>query len=56
MDYKRSANNLINLLKKYSLNAEEKDAVKTAIGVLAWAALSESRIKGLKAKRTKTIK
>ena len=45
MDDKIAAKILINLLNKDSLGAEEKEAVKTAIGVLSWTALSKSRIK-----------
>ena len=56
MDYKKSATILISLLKKDSLNAGEKEAVETAIGVLAWAALSRSRMKKLKDKRENSIK
>ncbi|MFA6410775.1 MAG: hypothetical protein WCW26_04355 [Candidatus Buchananbacteria bacterium] len=53
MDHKKAANILISLLKKYSLETEEKEAVETAIGILAWTSLSKSRIKTLKAKQTK---
>ena len=51
MDYKKAATILISLLKKDTLDAEEKEAVNTAIGILSWAALSKSTIKNLKAKR-----
>jgi len=56
MDYKKSAANLINLLKKYPLDAEEKEAIETAIGLLAWAALSNSRIKNLKDRQDDNVK
>jgi len=56
MDDKIAAKILINLLNKDSLGAEEKEAVKTAIGVLSWTALSKSRIKNLKARRDKSAK
>lgn len=62
MDHKKAIDILISLLDKYSLNAEEKEAVKTAIGVLGWTTLSKSKIKAsaersrsvLKAKRKKS--
>ena len=51
MDHKKAATILINLLKNHPLKAEEKEAVKTAIGILAWTLLSKNKIKSLKAKR-----
>jgi len=53
MDHKKAAAILISLLNKHPLNAEEKEAVQTAIGILTWTSLSDSRIKKLKAKRDK---
>ena len=53
MEHKKAADILINMLKKPFLNTGEKEAVLTAIGVLAWTSLSKSRIKALKAKRDK---
>jgi hypothetical protein len=50
MDYQKATNILKNLLDKESLNVEEKEAVFTAIGVLAWASLSKSRIKAMRNK------
>lgn len=47
---------LINLVDKNSLGAKEKEAVKAAIGVLSWAALSDSNTKRLKAKRDRSAK
>ena len=47
MDDKKAANILLGLLDKYSLTAEEKEAVKNAIGILGWTALAKSRVKGL---------
>jgi len=55
MDDKKAATILIDLLNKHALDAEEKEAVKTAIGVLSWTSLSKSRIKKLKDKRKKSI-
>ncbi|MDD2807359.1 MAG: hypothetical protein PHW95_02465 [Patescibacteria group bacterium] len=54
MDYKKAATILISLLKKHSLDAEEKESVETAIGVLVWAALSKNSIKKLKDKKDKS--
>lgn len=55
MEDKKAINILIGLQEKYSLTAEEKEAVLTAIGVLSWTSLGESRmkriIKSYKAKR-----
>jgi len=56
MEDKKAADILIKLLKKYSLNAEEKEAVSSAIGVLSWTSLSQNRIKALKAKREKSAR
>lgn len=54
MNYKEAATTLIRLLDKNSLDAKEKEAVKAAIGVLSWAALSDSATKRLKAKRDRS--
>jgi len=54
MEYKKAISILTDLLDKYSLDPEEKEAVTTAIGVLGWVSLSKSRIKALKAKRDKS--
>ena len=53
MRSKKAADILINLLKKRSLGLDEKEAILTAIGVLSWAALGESKIKTLSAKKNK---
>ena len=55
MDDKKAANILISLLKKRLLNAEEKQAVESAIGILSWTSLSKSRLKTLKDKRAKDV-
>ena len=54
MEYQKAIAALKSLLDRYSLNAEEKEAVMTAIGVLSWGSLSKSRIKALKTKRDKS--
>ena len=39
------------LLERGVLTPEESEAVRSAIGVLSWTALAESRIKGLRVKK-----
>ena len=60
MEYKKAVNILIKLLDKHSLDAEEKEAVLTAVGVLDWVSLAKNRMKGIikarKAKRDKGAK
>jgi len=56
MEDKKAITILLNLLDKHVLNAEEKEAVSDAIGILSWTSLSQSRIKALKAKREKSAK
>ncbi len=53
MEHKEAIVILKSMLDKHPLNAEEKEAVTTAIGMLSWGALSKSRLKVLKAKRDK---
>ncbi len=59
MEYKKAVAILMSLLDKHSFNAEEKEAVLTAIGVLDLASLAKSsikrKIKAQKAKRAKSI-
>jgi hypothetical protein len=45
---------LKNILDRHPLDAEEKEAVTTAIGVLSWTTLSKSRMKSQKVKREKS--
>ena len=54
MEYQEAVVVLKNLLGKHPLDAKEKEAVMTAIGVLSWGALSKSRIRAQKAKREKS--
>lgn len=54
MEYQTAIDILKSLLEKYSLNGEEKEAVRTAIGMLSWGTLSKSRIKAQKARRNKS--
>jgi hypothetical protein len=51
MDHKEASTVLINLLGKNLLDAKEKEAVLTAIGVLAWTSLSKSKIKAIRDKQ-----
>ncbi len=55
MEYQKATTILKKLLDKNSLDTEEKEAVFTAIGVLAWASLSKSRIKAIRNKREQSI-
>jgi len=54
MEYQKAITILKSLLDRHLLNAEEKEAVMTAIGILSWGSLSKSRIKAQKAKRDKS--
>jgi hypothetical protein len=56
MEDKKAIAILMNLLKKKSLDNEEKEAISSAIGLLSWTSLSQTRIKNLKAKRDKSTK
>ena len=51
MEHQEAIVILTNLLDKHSLNAEEKEAIMTAIGILSWTTLSKGKMKALKAKR-----
>ena len=55
MEYEKTITILASLLERHSLDAEEKEAVMTAIGVLSWGALAKSKIKARRAKREKSI-
>jgi hypothetical protein len=54
MEYEKAIVILKSLLDRHSLNAEEKEAVLTAIGVLSWGSLGKSRLKAQKAKRDRS--
>jgi hypothetical protein len=54
MEYQKTIAILKNMLDRYPLDAEEKEAVQAAIGVLGWASLSKDKMKALKAKRDKS--
>lgn len=56
MDDKKAADILIGLLKKYSFDDEEKEAVHAAIGVLSWTSLAKGRIRAIKNKLDKSAK
>lgn len=53
MEHKEASIILISLLNKNLFDIEEKEAVLTAIGVLAWTSLSKSKIKAIRDKREK---
>ena len=54
MEYNKAIAILKSLLDRRSLDAEEKEAVMTAIGLLSWASLSKSIVKARKEKRDKS--
>ncbi len=54
MEYQKAVAILKSLLERHPLDAEEKEAVMTAIGVLSWGSLAKSKIKAQKAKRDKS--
>ena len=54
MEYQKAIAILKSLLDRHPLNAEEKEAVMTAIGVLSWGALSKAKMEAQKAKRDKS--
>lgn len=60
MEYKKAISVLMKIMKKPSLNTEEKEAIVTAIGTLDCGSLASNRIKGIirgkKAKKDKDIK
>ncbi len=56
MEYQKAIAVLKSLLDRHPLDAEEKEAVMTAIGVLSWGSLSKSKLKAQKAKRDKSTK
>jgi len=51
MDDKKAAEILMELLKKYPLNNEEKEAIESAIGLFSWTSLAKSRMNSLKKKQ-----
>jgi hypothetical protein len=54
MDDKKAATILMSLLDKNDLKDEEKEAIRMAIGLFSWTALSQSRVKKLKDKQEKS--
>lgn len=53
MDDKTAIDILTRLMEKDSVAAEEKEAIRTAIGILAWTALIPSRMERRKERRDK---
>jgi len=51
MDHQKASAVLMKLLDKDQLEDEEREAVFTAVGVLAWTSLSKSKIKAMRDKR-----
>jgi hypothetical protein len=54
MEYQEAITILKNLLENHPLDDKEKEAVMTALGVLSWGGLYESKLKERKAKRDKS--
>jgi len=55
MEHKEAIAVLMDMLKKHSFNAKEKEAVLNSIGLLDWAARAKNRIKMLKDKKDKSV-
>lgn len=55
MDDKKAIELLTGMLTKYPLTDEEKEAVREAIGMLAWSKLMEGRKEGMKRARDKRL-
>ncbi len=51
MEYKQAIAVLTKMLEERSLDADEKEAVLAAIGVLDWASLGKTRLKSMAEKR-----
>ncbi|HNY35801.1 MAG TPA: hypothetical protein PLD14_02600 [Candidatus Pacearchaeota archaeon] len=45
MEYKKAIDILLKIMKKYSLDSEEKEAILTAIGTLDCGSLIDNRLK-----------
>lgn len=54
MEYQKAIAVLKSLLDKHPLDAEEKEAIITAIGLLSLGSLANGRIKARKIKRDKS--
>ena len=55
MDDKKAIQLLTEMLTKHPLSSEEKEAVREAIGMLAWSKLIEGRVKSMKRSRDKRL-
>lgn len=55
MDNEKAIEILKKMLEKPSLDAEEKEAVMTALGVLGWVKLAKSRVKAAKERRNQSL-
>ncbi|MEL7562479.1 hypothetical protein [Dehalogenimonas sp. 4OHTPN] len=55
MDNEKAIETLKKMLEKPSLDAEEKEAVMTALGVLGWVKLAKSRVQAAKEKRDQSL-
>ncbi|WP_165802768.1 hypothetical protein [Dehalogenimonas alkenigignens] len=55
MDNQKAIEILKKMLEKPSLDAEEKEAVMAALGMLGWVKLAKSRVKAAKEKRDQSL-
>jgi hypothetical protein len=55
MENDRAIEVLKKMLDKPSLDADEKEALMTALGILGWVKLSKSRMKLMKQKRDQSL-
>jgi hypothetical protein len=56
MEYQKAVTILKSLIEKHPLNAEEKEAVQTAMGILVWGSLAKSKTRAQIAKRDKRLR
>lgn len=56
MEDKQAIELLTEMLTKYPLSNEEKEAVREAIGILAWSKLMEGRVKSMKKGRDRRLR
>ena len=51
MDDKQAITHLLQVLEKYELTDDEKEAVKKAIGIMSWTTLRTGAVKSMREKR-----
>ncbi len=55
MDDQQALKILSELIKEDRLNAEEKEAITKAIGILSWTSLAKNRFKHIKERRQRML-